>query len=303
MTLRGQRLTKGHGTGNDFLILSDPDAEIEVSAEEVAAVCSRHHGVGADGVIRVVRTAALAASESVAARLVADHPEAQWFMDYRNADGSLAEMCGNGVRVFVRYLIAEGLVTLEEGEILPVGTRAGVKWVTRDGEEFAVAMGLWSAPGGEEALRLGADCAVEVDGIEGARPGLSIAMPNPHVVLAVASEDEVAAANLLRAPRVQPVPTDGTNVEIVHPMGELETPDGVVGVLRMRVHERGSGETQSCGTGACAAAIAARAWMGEGAPDRWIVHVPGGTVRVRIWPDAQVELAGPAVLVADVTLR
>jgi diaminopimelate epimerase len=119
------------------------------------------------------------------------------------------------------------------------------------------------------------------------------------VVLALGDEDELVAADLTRAPQVTPVPPNGTNVELVVPLGEHEAADGsLVGRVRMRVHERGVGETRSCGTGACAAALAVRTWAGAGAPDVWLVDVPGGTVRVSVLPDGHVELAGPAVLVA-----
>ncbi|NTW38887.1 MAG: diaminopimelate epimerase, partial [Cellulomonadaceae bacterium] len=113
---------------------------------------------------------------------------------------------------------------------------------------------------------------------------------------------ELDGADLTRAPRVDPPPPAGTNVELVVPLGEEVTADGVVGRLRMRVHERGVGETRSCGTGACAAALAVRTWAGNGAPDAWFVEVPGGVVRVRVLAGGHVELAGPAVLVADMVV-
>ena len=317
-------LTKGHGTGNDFLLLSDPDGELAFEAVEIAAVADRRFGIGADGVIRAVRTAALRALDPAVDGLVpretGDEPDLlpEWFMDYRNADGSVAEMCGNGLRVFVRYLLASGLATLGAGELLLVGTRAGVLEVCLahpgqmwgppgpgSGEsepELSVAMGRYGIPGGAVALERGSDAVVEVSGLPAARPGLSITMPNPHVVIAVASEAELAGIDLTRAPVVTPAPADGTNVEIVEVLGEHDDAAGPVGVLRMRVHERGVGETLSCGTGACAAAVAARAWAGPGGPDRWVVHVPGGTVRVAIDVDGEVELTGPAELVATVTL-
>jgi diaminopimelate epimerase len=135
------------------------------------------------------------------------------------------------------------------------------------------------------------------------RPALSVDVGNPHTVLALADEAELAAADLTRAPAVQPLPPQGTNVELVVPLGESTADDGVlVGQVRMRVHERGVGETRSCGTGACAAALAVRTWAGAGAPDVWLVHVPGGTVRVRLLPSGDVELAGPAAIVATGTV-
>jgi diaminopimelate epimerase len=222
-------------------------------------------------------------------------------MDYRNADGSPAEMCGNGVRVFATYLVREQLVppgALDAG--LDVGTRAGTRRVTRQGSQWvAVDMGPWHLVDETAAVENGYDALVHVAGLDVPRPGLSVDVGNPHTVVAVAGDDELSAADLTRAPRVEPVPTYGTNTELVLPLETEDSPDGPVGRLRMRVHERGVGETRSCGTGACAAALAARSWAGPDAPDRWLVDVPGGTVGVRVLAGGRVELAGPAVLVAD----
>ena len=295
-------VTKGHGTQNDFVLLDDRDGRIELSATLVRALADRRAGVGGDGVIRVVASEHL--PEGVA--VLAEEPAATWFMDYRNGDGSIAQMCGNGVRVFAAYLERLGLWDAADGE-LALGTRAGVRRVRREpvpagiGDDvwYAVDMGRWFLPGGAEAARAGADAEVAVAGLDVARAGLRVDVGNPHVVLALMDEDELAAADLSRAPEVTPTPVDGTNVELVVPLGEERQGDGTtVGRLRMRVHERGVGETRSCGTGACAAALAVRTWAGVGAPDVWLVDVPGGTVRVSVLADGHVELAGPAVLVA-----
>jgi diaminopimelate epimerase len=300
-------VTKGHGTENDFVLLDDRDGELDLSATLVRALTDRHAGVGGDGVIRLVESSRV--PEGVA--VLAADPSARWFMDYRNADGSVAEMCGNGVRVFAAYLEQLGLWDPFGGE-LAVGTRAGVRWVRRipaaagttsadDGPWYAVDMGPWSLPGGPRAVDAGYDAEVAVVGFAEVRPALSLDVGNPHTVLALAGQAELEAADLTRAPVVVPVPPHGTNVELVVPLGEEIGPDGtVVGRVRMRVHERGVGETRSCGTGACAAALAVRAWAGDGAPDVWLVEVPGGTVRVSVLTGGHVELAGPAVLVADV---
>ncbi|WP_456825260.1 diaminopimelate epimerase [Cellulomonas sp. P5_E12] len=296
-------VTKGHGTQNDFVLLDDRDARVDLSATLVRELADRRAGVGGDGVIRVV--AGELVPEGVAA--LAEEPAARWFMDYRNSDGSVAEMCGNGVRVFAAYLERLGLWDSADGE-LALGTRAGVRRVRKvpvpegigDDVWYAVDMGRWDLPGGLEAARAGADAEVEVVGLEVARAGLSVDVGNPHVVLALMDEDELTAADLTHAPLVTPVPPNGTNVELVVPLGEQHAPDGtLVGRVRMRVHERGVGETRSCGTGACAAALAVRTWAGVGAPDVWLVDVPGGTVRVSVLPEGHVELAGPAVLVAS----
>lgn len=278
--------TKGHGTGNDFIIIADPDGELDLTAEQVAVLCDRHFGIGADGILRVVRSAAI--PEGAAA--VAEEPDAEWFMDYRNADGSIAEMCGNGIRVFAHFLVRAGYATIEQGSTLPIGTRAGVRDVTRSATGYQVDLGLWKLSGDDPLVR--------VDGLPVTRPGLGIDVGNPHVVVALASEAELASVELHRAPDLDPELPAGANIEFVVP-GEPLVRDGI-GHVRMRVHERGVGETLSCGTGIAATALAVRYWAGEQAPNNWQVEVPGGTLSVRMFPaedGEHVGLAGPAQLV------
>jgi len=296
------RFTKGHGTENDFVLLDDRTGVLDLRPELVRALADRRAGIGGDGVIRVAPTASLPEG----AAILASDPSAVWFMDYRNGDGSVAEMCGNGVRVFAAYLERLGLAvvptgTADDGARLAIGTRAGVRSVRREPNGwYAVDMGPWHLTGGEEAALAGTDAAVAVAGLSAVRPALRVDVGNPHVVLALADAAELVGADLTRAPEVRPEPRDGINVELVVPLGEETADDGtVVGRVRMRVHERGAGETRSCGTGACAAALAVRTWAGAGAPDVWFVDVPGGTVRVRVLRSGHVELAGPAELVAD----
>jgi diaminopimelate epimerase len=297
--LRGVRLTKGHGTENDFLLLTDPDGALTLEPGDVAALCDRRAGLGADGLIRAVRSRSLPEGAAV----LAEDAGAEWFMDYRNADGSLAEMCGNGVRVFVAHLEREGLADLAGGAVLAVGTRSGVRRVWRAlGGGYTVDMGAWRMPGGARAVEDGYDVTVRVAGIEGPRAGLRVEVPNPHTVVALPDVAELDAADLVPLVEVEPAWPAGTNVELVVPLGEEEVDGEAVGTVRMRVQERGVGETRSCGTGTCAAALAVRAWAGAGAPDAWRVLVPGGQVMVRVVDGERVELTGPAVLVADVTL-
>jgi diaminopimelate epimerase len=298
--LSGLKFSKGHGTGNDFVLLADPNGTLSVTPEQVAALCDRHRGLGGDGLIRAVPSRLLPEGEE----LLTAHPEAEWFMDYRNGDGSLSEMCGNGVRVFVHFLIAEGLVDLPAGGSLTIGTRAGVKTVVRTAAGYAVDMGPWAFIFPGEATARAMDSLVSAEGLAVARPALSVSMGNPHTVVALAELAELEATQLFTAPLVDPTPAHGTNVEFVVPSEPL-VHDGV-GTITMRVHERGAGETQSCGTGACAAAVAIRHWAGQGAPDAWNVHVPGGVVGVKFFLGADgaehVELSGPAAIVASGTL-
>lgn len=298
--LGGLRFSKGHGTGNDFVLIADPDGIQTIDAEQVAALCDRHRGIGGDGLIRAVPSRYL----SEGRELLRTSPDAEWFMDYRNGDGSLSEMCGNGVRVFVHFLRAEGLVDLPDGGALTIGTRGGGKTVVRTGDSYAVDMGPWEFIFPGEATAKAMDSLVTADGLEVPRPALSVSMGNPHTVVALAELSELESTRLFTAPVVDPVPAHGTNVEFVVPSEPL-VHDGV-GTVTMRVHERGVGETQSCGTGACAAAVAIRHWAGPEAPDAWQVHVPGGVVGVKFFAGAagheHVELSGPAVIVASGTL-
>ncbi|MER6344655.1 diaminopimelate epimerase [Streptomyces sp. NPDC001595] len=268
---------KGHGTENDFVIVPDPENAIDLPPAAVAALCDRRAGIGGDGLLHVVRSAAHPEAQKMAA-------EAEWFMDYRNGDGSIAEMCGNGVRVFARYLQHAGLVA--EGD-LAVATRGGVKTVhiAKDGD-VTVGMGKALLPEGE--------VTVSVD--EHSWPARNVNMGNPH---AVAFVDDLADAGSLSAPPPFSPATaypDGVNVEFVVDRGPRH--------VAMRVHERGSGETRSCGTGACAVAVATARRDGAdpavtGTPVTYTVDVLGGRLVITERPDGQIEMTGPAVIVAE----
>ena len=282
------KFTKGHGTGNDFVLVLDEHGDLDLSAKEIAKICDRHFGVGADGFIRVVRTKNVAEVKDQ----LDEAPEAQWFMDYYNADGSTAEMCGNGSRVFARFLTEKGLVDLADSQTLSIATRAGVKDLQRNMAGFAVDMGRWKLDK-QEVL-------VHADNLEVARPGQGINVGNPHVVVALADSAELKDLSLHDAPRLDPVPPAGANVEFVVP--EEPMVKNGVGYISMRVFERGVGETLSCGTGICAAALATRHWAGAGAPNTWQVTVPGGTLGVRMFATEDGEhvgLSGAAELTFD----
>ncbi len=254
---------KGHGTGNDFIVLPDLDGTVhgDLDPDLVRLLCDRRAGIGADGVLRVVRGDV--------------DGGAGWFMDHRNADGSISQMCGNGIRVFARYLAAAELV--DQGKPLAVDTRDGVKnLLFCDDGEISVDMGV---PEGRRQVN------VEAGGrIYGAR---SITMGNPNAVVFVSSLED--PGDLLVAPSL--ILDDfphGANVEFVVKRGPA--------ALAMRVYERGVGETQSCGTGACAAVVAAE--DSERTHATYTVDVPGGRLSVT-WDDTDhCQLKGPAVLVA-----
>ena len=250
---------KGHGTENDFVVLPDPDGTVhgDLPAERVRALCDRRAGIGGDGVLRAVRR------------------DDGWFMDYRNADGSVSEMCGNGIRVFARYLHER------EGEAFPmrIQTRDGVKTLDSAGDELTADMG---------APEVFEDTTVSVGGRSW--PARHVSMGNPH---AVAFVDNLAEAGpLLEEPEHDDgVFPEGVNVEFVVRRGEHH--------VAMRVHERGSGETRSCGTGACAVAVVAA--LADDAPrgTSYRVDVPGGTLHVVWTEDDRILMTGPAVLVAE----
>jgi diaminopimelate epimerase len=251
------RFVKGHGTENDFIVL--PQFEGDLDADLVRALCDRRAGLGADGVLRVVQSSAGA-----------------YFMDYRNADGSIAEMCGNGIRVFARYLVDAELV---QAGRFAIGTRTGDRLVTvpADGGDITVDMG--------QASRL-PDAAVTIGSSSWKAVGWS--MGNPHLV--VLDAGPIDDLDLTTAPVVDPAAAfpSGVNVELLEPAGERH--------VRMRVYERGVGETRSCGTGACAAAAAVMDAAGE--RGAFVVDVPGGRLRLQWQDDDTVLMAGPAVLVA-----
>jgi diaminopimelate epimerase len=279
--------TKGHGTGNDFVLVLDSEGWLSLTSKQIAKICDRRFGIGADGFIRVVKSSRLPEGKAI----LEAEPAALWFMDYYNADGSAAEMCGNGIRVFARYLLDRGLAKIEGGSTLAVGTRAGVKDLTQGSNGFAVDLGRW---------KLTSEFTVEAIGIEVARPGQGIEIGNPHVVVALSSDAELKDLKLFEAPIVEPAPDNGANVEFVVPNDPM-IKDGV-GYFSFRVHERGVGETLSCGTGIAAAALATRYWAGSSAPNQWQVQALGGVVAVRMFATEDgehVSISGPAELTFD----
>jgi diaminopimelate epimerase len=272
----GLPFVKGHGTGNDFVVLPDADGLLDLTPELIRRLCDRRFGIGGDGVLRVVRSRHVPGVDDPAMDAGDEGvtPVPEWFMDYHNADGSIAEMCGNGVRVYARFLVASGWA--QPGRLV-LATRGGHKAVEVEASgDVRVDMGPPEVLG-EAGARFGDREAV----------GCAVSMGNPHLVTRVADLDELRRLDLTAPVVGDPdvFPT-GVNLEFV-----VEAPDGS---LEMRVHERGVGETLSCGTGACAVAVAA---MGVPGPARE-VRVPGGRLLVE-WTEESVFLSGPAELVAE----
>ena len=296
------RFAKGHGTENDFVILVDPDGEQGLPPGLAARLCDRRAGIGADGVLRAVRTTALAggagisgtetnageigeiggtggtgSNSAVAGNGSGSGPRAapEWFMDYRNSDGSPAEMCGNGLRVFARYLAGRGLAT---GPAFTVATRCGPRQVSlHDDGSVTAEMGGVTVLGPGRAVVGGVTC-----------DGLRVSVGNPHLACLV--DAPLARFDLTGPPQLDPAQfPQGGNLELVRVTGP--------GQAQMRVYERGSGETRSCGTGAVAAAAAAATAAGQD-HGRWQISVPGGRLTVTLDPGAA-WLTGPAVIVAE----
>ncbi len=268
---------KGHGTSNDFIVYNNEDAKINLSTDQVVALCDRRSGLGADGTIGAVRTKNIELAGI-------DHGDAIWFMDHQNADGSYSEMCGNGARVFARYLVANGLETEKE---FTISTRGGVRAVQLHPDlTVSVDMGPAFEPSPEltPSIRLATGEVFE---------SVGVFFPNPHAICWVDAVT-LSQLTLLEIPIVEPISAfpKGVNVEFA----AITSPGEVV----MRVFERGVGETQSCGTGACAVVWAAR----RSAPDyrefaAWKVSVPGGQLHVSEDDVTRsFSLRGPAELIA-----
>ena len=275
------KFAKGHGTQNDFVVLPDLHVRLELAPAAVAALCDRRRGLGADGVLRVA-TAGAVVEAGVLDRLPEGVEAGDWYMDYRNADGSFAQMCGNGVRVFAHYLRASGL---EERDEFVVGSLAGPRPVVVHcadavNADVTVEMG--------KVNRLGTGTAT-VGGRQ--FTGIGVDVGNPHLACL---DPELTEAALAALDVGAPVEFDhgqfpeGVNVEVLTPP--------VDGAVSMRVHERGGGETRSCGTGTVAAAVAALNHLGA-STGTLRVHIPGGEVSVEIG-DTTSYLRGPSVLVA-----
>jgi diaminopimelate epimerase len=273
--MRRWSFAKGHGTQNDFVLIQDRESMLQIGEAEVRAICDRHAGIGADGLLRAVKAKHIEGW---------DGDGELWFMDYRNADGSLAEMCGNGLRVFARYLVDEGLAT---GATLSIATRIGVLEATphRDGS-VRVSMGPVTVAPDPVTVTTSAGRSYTATHVE---------VGNPH---AVSFEEDLEGLSLLVSPSWSPAEAfpKGVNLEFVRAVAERH--------VAMRVFERGVGETRSCGTGTVAAAAAAALRNGHdfrrhGAaePVTYRVDVLGGSVEVELTANGA-HLTGPAVIVA-----
>ena len=258
------KATYGHGTHNDFVLVFDENDQIKFTKEQIKRICDRNVGIGSDGFIKIVKK------------------DGAWFMDYLNGDGSVAEMCGNGIRVMARYLTDRGH---QPSGIYAINTRDGRKFLSvPESGDISVNMGQVSQVPGEILVTVNGNTFT----------GLNIDMGNPH---AVAFVDQISQVGDLKTPPVvQPKDEypEGVNVEFVEFMEN--------GELKMRVHERGVGETQSCGTGTCAVALAATIQKRKSLPIKWVINAPGGRLVVDIDGHSNATLTGPAELVKEVEL-
>jgi len=258
------KATYGHGTHNDFVLVFDENDEIRLTPDQIKRICDRKNGVGSDGLIKIVKK------------------DGAWFMDYANADGSVAEMCGNGIRVMARYLTDRGH---QPSGIYAINTRDGRKFLSvPEAGDISVNMGQVSVVPGEISVLANSNNFL----------GLNINMGNPHAVVFVDDLDLVG--DLRQAPTVAPADEypEGVNTEFVKFLEGNK--------IQMRVHERGVGETQSCGTGTCAVALAATIKKGKPLPIKWEINPPGGRLIVEIDGHSNATLTGPAELVKEVEL-
>ena len=254
---------KGHGTKNDFVIIEDLKDELVFTSDQIKEICDRATGIGADGILRVVK------------------PNGQYFMDYRNADGSIAEMCGNGARVFGLYLKDRKLV---DKETFTISTRAGdVKIHVKSPDEITVTM---------NGAKIRSN-AVEITNNSKKYVATGVDAPNPHAVVFVNDLTEIG--ELKTAPLHFPPDEfkSGVNVEFVKKISDTH--------VQMRVFERGSGETLSCGTGACAVAAVLRKLV-DNQSDQFQIDVKGGTLLIK-FVDDKIEMTGPAVLESSGVLK
>lgn len=264
---------KAHGTGNDFVVIDAVTNAFDLHPIQVAQLCARHTGIGADGLLRVAKASEFGITD------------AQYFMDYRNADGSLAETCGNGLRVFARYLVEH---QLESPGKFTIGTRAGTVQAFVDPHDteyknIAINMGVPA----RSLIETAPTVTTEISHWT----GTAVFMPNPHCVTVV--DDVHGAGSLLDAPNIAPTEIfpEGANVEFIESISPTH--------IKMRTFERGVGETLACGSGACAAAYV---WATRnGLPADWSVQVDvlGGTLFVDSVDEGSLVLRGPAEFVAS----
>jgi diaminopimelate epimerase len=261
------QLTKHHGLGNDFLVAFHPP--VANLASLARKLCDRHRGVGADGLL-------IGESEDgYAARMV-----------LHNADGSRAEMSGNGIRCFAQALAMRRSDMAPQRILTDAGDRLVTLYATDDDRTIQAAVDMGKVSSIEQPddwHRLG---------IDPMRPVCHLSLGNPHAVVGV---DDVDDLDLLTLGRTIPL----VNLEVIHPGPEVDA-------ITMRVHERGAGITQACGTGACASAWAAATWgLVAAGSEEITVHMDGGDAKVRLHQPHQghVTLVGPAVLIASLTVQ
>jgi diaminopimelate epimerase len=262
------RLTKHHGLGNDFLVLLDLDDTRAVTGSTARALCDRHRGVGADGLLRVTQGSAVGDGRTDVT------------MQLFNADGGRAEMSGNGISCLAQAVVLAGIIT---GPTITVATDAGRRTVRLETSDeplvhrATVDMGV--AKVGDDETEWAGDGVLRAARVD---------VGNPHLVLHVAefeSDDDLIA----HGRRVNELVPGGINVELV-------IPGPRPGEVTMRVFERGVGLTEACGTGACAVAAAAEHWELTGSTVR--VHQPGGSADVVL--GSTIEMTVPVVHVADI---
>ncbi len=273
---------KMHGLGNDFVVFEDLASEIDLSPEAVAWFCDRHFGVGGDGVI-LVRPATT--------------PDADYYMAYYNSDGSTAEMCGNGIRCFAKYVVDHGLLATDRDELVveALGGRLMPIKLTRayDGTLYLATVDMGEPVLAPVDVPTGLRAESDDDAVicrpletdAGTFEVTTVSMGNPHCVMWVDDVDDADVAGIGGAIETHELFPARTNVEFAQVTAD--------GGIRLRVWERGCGETLACGTGACATLVAAS--LEDRSGREATIELPGGDIDVRWAEDNHVYMTGPAV--------
>lgn len=288
-------LIKGHGTGNDFILMLDTYNKIFLNPDLIISICNRYKGIGADGFIRAVKTSNIKGLKGV------NEEKDLWFMDYYNADGKKAEICGNGIRVFVHFLVYSNQITFRENKNIFINTRAGIKSIRMIKKNlYSVKFNDWFFNYPDKVYKNNFDSYVTIPNTNFKnQPAISVNVGNPHTVVLVNDFNTLSKLNLNYTPVVNPRPLYGSNIEFAVLNKNTKNLNNNIFV---RVHERGVGETQSCGTGACASAIVQNFFLMK---DNNIlkfnnivkVNLPGGKLVVKFIKKTELEMIGKSELI------
>ncbi len=274
---------KYHGAGNDFIMINNLDGTIKLKSDYIAKICDRNFGIGADGLILIEKQ-----------NLIGNPNKAMFFMNYYNSDGSTAEMCGNGIRCAVKFFLSETKKTLKMSKVLPcsvlVKTRAGFKEVkVNEDNTYSVNMGLpiFKHQDFPKTLKLSKARPYSILGYK----FNCVSTGNPHAVALVENLDEIDVKNVGPKIETNSLFPNKINVEFVEKISNNH--------YKVRVWERGCGETFACGTGACAVFSIIDKLATKKIPDEkeMVLEFPGGKLYLSKNHEGEIILRGPATFV------